>query len=130
MLLLTKGDHAAFHTVLEGLEMESALKESSASTKSAGSGIKGKAGHRRDSMDRAVLEGDAFLKYPVMLEQWLMEGAYDRVWTAVKKDGVPSEEFAVFSGVCHPISIPQSISLLIQTSDSGTYNPPRHSNLF
>ena len=98
MLLLTKADHASFHTVLEGLEMESALKESSGA-KSAGLGVKGKAGHRRDSMDKAVLEGDAFLKYPVMLEQWLMEGAYDRVWMAVKKDGVPSEEFAVFSGV-------------------------------
>lgn len=99
MLLLTKNDYAGFHTVLEGLEMESALKEAPSVSKSAVSAGKGKMTQRRDSLDRAVLEGDAFLKYPVMLEQWLMEGAYDRVWTAVKKDGVPSEEFAVFSEV-------------------------------
>ena len=45
------------------------------------------------------LDGDVFIRYPVMLEQWLMEGAYDRVWGALKGKGVPSEEFAVFSEV-------------------------------
>ena len=98
MLLLTKGDYAGFHTVLEGLEMENALKEAPSHHPSMPTG-KGDIPHRRDSLGRAVLEGDVFLKYPVMLEQWLMEGAYDRVWAAVKKDGVPSEEFAVFSEV-------------------------------
>ena len=73
MLLLTRGDYAAFHTVLEGLE--------------------------RDSVSEAVLEGDMFLKYPVTLERWLMEGAYNRVWAALRKDVVPSEDFAVFSEV-------------------------------
>ena len=31
-----------------------------------------------------------------------MEGSYDRVWGATKKEGVPSEEFAVFSEVNFP----------------------------
>ncbi|MCJ1399342.1 regulatory particle non-ATPase [Xylographa trunciseda] len=72
LLLLTKGDYAGFHTLLEGLEVQA-----------TGEG----------------LEGDVFIRYPVMLEQWLMEGAYDRVWGAMKGKGVPSEEFAVFSEV-------------------------------
>ncbi|KAL8745047.1 MAG: hypothetical protein Q9184_007922 [Pyrenodesmia sp. 2 TL-2023] len=74
LLLLTKGDYAAFHTVLEGLELEQAGK---------GDG----------------LEGDEFISYPVKLERWLMEGSYDRVWGATKREGVPSEEFGVFSEV-------------------------------
>ncbi|KAI4124340.1 MAG: hypothetical protein LQ338_004853 [Usnochroma carphineum] len=73
LLLLTKGDYAAFHTVLEGLEVEL-----------AGKGKKG-------------LEGDEFLNYPVKLERWLMMGSYDLVWGATKREGVPSEEFGVFS---------------------------------
>ncbi|MCJ1475203.1 regulatory particle non-ATPase [Lambiella insularis] len=72
LLLLTKGDYAGFHTLLEGLEVQA-----------QGEG----------------LERDLFIRYPVMLEQWLMEGAYDRVWGALKGEGVPSEEFAVFSEV-------------------------------
>ena len=71
LLLLTKGDYAAFHTVLEGLESE----------------------------EKEGLDGDQYVRYPVMLEQWLMEGAYDRVWGATKREGVPSEEFGVFSEV-------------------------------
>lgn len=74
LLLLTKGDYAGFHTVLEGLEVEQAGK---------GKG----------------LEGDEFISYPVKLERWLMEGSYDRVWGATKRDGVPSDEFGVFSEV-------------------------------
>ncbi|KAL8673545.1 MAG: hypothetical protein Q9168_002034 [Polycauliona sp. 1 TL-2023] len=74
LLLLTKGDYAGFHTVLEGLEVEQAGR---------GKG----------------LEGDEFISYPVKLERWLMEGSYDRVWAVTKRDGVPSEEFGVFSEV-------------------------------
>ncbi|KAL8944795.1 MAG: hypothetical protein Q9216_000217 [Gyalolechia sp. 2 TL-2023] len=73
LLLLTKGDYAAFHTVLEGLEVEQAGK---------GRG----------------LEGDEFISYPVKLERWLMEGSYDRVWGATKREGVPGEEFGVLVG--------------------------------
>ena len=71
LLLLTRGDYAGFHTELEGLEVE----------------MKG------------GLEADRYIGYPVKLERWLMEGSYDRVWGATKKEGVPSEEFAVFSEV-------------------------------
>jgi hypothetical protein len=72
LLLLTKGDYAGFHTCLESLMIE----------------------------DAAKVEGDVYVSYPVKLEQWLMEGAYDRVWEATtKKGGEPSEEFGVFSGV-------------------------------
>lgn len=73
LLLLTKGDYAGFHTLLEGLEVQ--------------------------AVGTGGVEGDRFVRYPVMLEQWLMEGAYDRVWGAMKGEGVPSEEFAVFSEV-------------------------------
>lgn len=51
------------------------------------------------AVGKGGVEGDRFIRYPVMLEQWLMEGAYDRVWGAMKGEGVPSEEFAVFSEV-------------------------------
>ncbi|KAL9071843.1 MAG: hypothetical protein Q9161_003943 [Pseudevernia consocians] len=76
LLLLTKGDYAGFHTVLEGLEVE----------KGGSTGAGG-------------LEEDKFIGYPVKLERWLMEGSYDRVWGATKRDGVPGEEFGVFSEV-------------------------------
>ena len=45
------------------------------------------------------LEEDRFIGYPVKLERWLMEGSYDRVWGATKREGVPGEEFGVFSEV-------------------------------
>jgi len=45
------------------------------------------------------VEKDPFVGYPVTLETWLMEGAYDRVWGATKGEGLPSEEFGVFSEV-------------------------------
>lgn len=47
----------------------------------------------------AGLEEDRFIGYPVKLERWLMEGSYDRVWAATKREGVPGEEFGVFSEV-------------------------------
>lgn len=76
LLLLTKGDYAGFHTVLEGLEV----------VDTGGS-------------PGAGLEEDRFIGYPVKLERWLMEGSYDRVWGATKREGVPGEEFGVFSEV-------------------------------
>ena len=79
LLLLTKGDYAGFHTVLEGLE----------------TGMGGKSGG---------LEGDEFISYPVKLERWLMEGSYDRVWGAVRREKAPGEEFAVFTEVRDPCS--------------------------
>ncbi|KAK0317980.1 regulatory particle non-ATPase [Friedmanniomyces endolithicus] len=72
LLLLSVGDYAGFHTVLEGLEMSSGKEH---------------------------IEKDELIQYPVRLEQALMEGSYDKVWGETKGERVPSEEFAVFSEV-------------------------------
>lgn len=73
LLLLSQGDYAGFHTVLEGLEMSHGGKKR--------------------------LDDDAFIQYPMRLEQALMEGSYDKVWGETKGERVPSDEFAVFSEV-------------------------------
>jgi 26S proteasome regulatory subunit N12 len=73
LLLLSVGDYAGFHTVLEGLETSSGKEQ---------------------------IEKDDFIQYPVRLEQALMEGSYDKVWGETKGERVPSEEFGVFSEVC------------------------------
>lgn len=73
LLLLSVGDYAGFHTLLEGLENSEEGKE--------------------------VVETDEFVRYPVRLEQALMEGSYDKVWSEMKGERVPSEEFAIFSEV-------------------------------
>lgn len=72
LLLLSVGDYAGFHTVLEGLEV---------------------------SAGKEQMEKDQFIQYPVRLEQALMEGSYDKVWGETKGERVPSEEFGVFSEV-------------------------------
>lgn len=73
LLLLSVGDYAGFHTLLEGLENSEEGKQ--------------------------AVEKDDFVRYPVRLEQALMEGSYDKVWSEMKGDNVPSEEFAIFSEV-------------------------------
>ncbi|KAF2755791.1 26S proteasome non-ATPase regulatory subunit 8 [Pseudovirgaria hyperparasitica] len=73
LLLLSQGDYAGFHTLLETLELAAAQA--------------GKGG----------LEEDQYIQYPIKLEQALMEGSYDRVWGATKRERVPSPEFGVFS---------------------------------
>ena len=45
------------------------------------------------------VEEDEFIKYPVELERSLMEGSYDQVWRKTKGEGLPGEEFALFSDV-------------------------------
>ena len=75
LLLLSVGDYAGFHTVLEGLETSSG----------------------KDQMEQ-----NQFIQYPIRLEQALMEGSYDKVWGETKGERVPSEEFGVFSEVCCP----------------------------
>ncbi|KAL9114172.1 MAG: hypothetical protein Q9227_001944 [Pyrenula ochraceoflavens] len=72
MLLLSQGDYAGFHTVLEGLVEQSQGKG---------------------------LEEDAFINYPVELERSLMEGSYDKVWRSTKAEVVPCEEFGLFTEV-------------------------------
>jgi 26S proteasome regulatory subunit N12 len=83
LLLLTKGDYAGFHTVLEGLEVEGSANEESMEVE----------------IDGEARDGDQYIQYPIKLERWLMEGSYDRVWGATKREGVPSEEFGEFSEV-------------------------------
>lgn len=73
LLLLSQGDYAGFHTVIESLEVAYGGKKR--------------------------LDEDAFIQYPLRLEQALMEGSYDRVWGETKGERVPSDEFAVFSEV-------------------------------
>lgn len=74
LLLLSQGDYAGFHTLLEGLEVAA------------------------DHSTRSLEEDDS-IQYPIRLESWLMEGSYDRVWEETKSERVPSEEFAIFSNV-------------------------------
>lgn len=74
LLLLSSGDSAQFHTVLEGLIVEASLE-----------------GRR--------VEDDPYIKYPVELERSLMEGSYDKVWRATKSETVPTEDFGLFSNV-------------------------------
>jgi len=74
LLLLSEGDYAGFHTLLEALEVAAAQ-----------AGCK--------------LEDNQFVQYPIRLEQALMEGSYDRVWGETKKERVPSEEFGLFTEV-------------------------------
>ncbi|KAK6078390.1 26S proteasome regulatory subunit rpn12 [Seiridium cupressi] len=75
LLLLTQGRYDVFHSELESLSMH------------VGNG------------GFEAIEADRFLGYPIKLERWLMEGSYDRVWKAMKKGEVPSEEFGVFSQI-------------------------------
>ncbi|KAK9318223.1 SAC3/GANP/Nin1/mts3/eIF-3 p25 family-domain-containing protein [Lipomyces starkeyi] len=43
---------------------------------------------------------DIYIRYPVMLERWLMEGSYDKVWKATtQRSEVPAEEFAIFADI-------------------------------
>ncbi|KAK9478237.1 SAC3/GANP/Nin1/mts3/eIF-3 p25 family-domain-containing protein [Lipomyces japonicus] len=45
-------------------------------------------------------DSDVYIKYPVVLERWLMEGSYDKVWKATtQKSEVPAEEFAIFADI-------------------------------
>jgi hypothetical protein len=78
LLLLSEGDYAGFHTLLETLEVAAA-------------------------QEGKKLEDDQFIQYPIRLEQALMEGSYDRVWGETKKERVPSEEFGLFTEVRHTI---------------------------
>lgn len=55
--------------------------------------------------------GDKYILYPVKLERWLMEGSYDQVWGATKREGVPSEEFGVFSEVSEIFSFTLEVEI-------------------
>ena len=80
LLLLSQGDYAGFHTVIETLEA---------------------AGNDNEGSGAATIkvEEDENIQYPMRLQQWLMEGSYDRVWKETQGDRVPSDEFRLFSDV-------------------------------
>ncbi len=78
--MLSQGDYAAFHTVLEGL------------VAAEGEG-------RAEGEENGGVEYDPYIRYPVELERNLMEGSYDQVWKGTMGEGVPAEEFALFSQV-------------------------------
>ena len=75
LLLLSQGDYAGFHTLLETL----IVAEGQESNKS--------------------VEEDPYIRYPIELERNLMEGSYDQVWLKTKGRDVPGEEYALFSEV-------------------------------
>ncbi|KAF3908798.1 hypothetical protein ABW21_db0207544 [Orbilia brochopaga] len=75
LFLLSQGDAAAFHTALEVLNQEG-----------TGDSEKG-------------WQWGEYVRYPVTLERWLMEGSYDKVWEATRKSKTPTEEFDVFTKI-------------------------------
>ena len=101
LLLLSQGDYAGFHTVLESLEL---AVGSSKNMQAAPNGA-------------PRIEEDTFIQYPIKLERWLMEGSYDRVWNATKSEKVPSEEYGIFSDVRPARSSPSGLNLLYRLTD-------------
>ena len=75
LLLLSQGDYAGFHTLLESLIVSE--------------GVPG----------GKSVEDDPYIRYPIEIERSLMEGSYDQVWRKTKGRDVPGEEFALFSEV-------------------------------
>jgi len=49
--------------------------------------------------DEEVVRDNQFLAYPLRLQEWLMEGSYDKVWRATRQGMVPAEEYRVFSPI-------------------------------
>jgi 26S proteasome regulatory subunit N12 len=47
-----------------------------------------------ESLDPQVIADDPFIKHPVNLERWLMEGSYSKVWNA--REEAPTEEYKFF----------------------------------
>ncbi|KAI1332208.1 SAC3/GANP/Nin1/mts3/eIF-3 p25 family-domain-containing protein [Xylariaceae sp. FL0255] len=91
LLLLTQGRYSEFHSELETLSTRA---------------------HGPDSIER-----DPFLRYPIKLERWLMEGRFDCVWNAMKnRVEVPSEEYDVFSEI-----LTNQIRLEIASSSERAY---------
>lgn len=93
LLLLSQGNYAGFHTLIEALETSG-------------------------DQSMQTLEDDKFIQYPIRLESWLMEGSYDRVWEETKSERVPSEEFAIFSSVSFELSGPFWVLLTTYLEDS------------
>jgi len=47
-----------------------------------------------ESLDSQVIADNPFIKHPVNLERWLMEGSYSKVWNA--REEAPTEEYKFF----------------------------------
>ncbi|KAF5321098.1 hypothetical protein D9619_000770 [Psilocybe cf. subviscida] len=47
-----------------------------------------------ESIDTEVIAENPFIKHPVNLERWLMEGSYSKVWNA--REEAPAEEYKFF----------------------------------
>jgi len=47
-----------------------------------------------ESLDAEVISDNPFIKHPVNLERWLMEGSYSKVWNA--REEAPTEEYKFF----------------------------------
>lgn len=98
LLLLTQGDYAGFHTVLESLIVSEGV--------SGGKSV----------------EDDPYIKYPIDLERSLMEGSYDQVWRKTSGKDVPGEEFSLFSEVRRDLPC-ISLSTNADCADSCPYHP-------
>ncbi|RMZ89134.1 hypothetical protein DV736_g3633, partial [Chaetothyriales sp. CBS 134916] len=79
LLLLSQGDYAGFHTLLESLIVSEGQGEPSSEAK--------------------TVESDPYIKYPIEIERSLMEGSYDQVWRKTSGRDVPGDEFALFSEI-------------------------------
>jgi len=47
-----------------------------------------------ESLPAEALHDDPYIKHPVNLERWLMEGSYSKVWGA--REEAPAEEYKFF----------------------------------
>lgn len=82
LLLLSQNQIAEFHTELETLDDLNSTLE----------------GGQSNSSSASPLETDIYLRYPVLLEQWLMEGSYHKVWKAITDPNqVPAREFGILA---------------------------------
>ncbi|KAI9791470.1 MAG: regulatory particle non-ATPase [Peltula sp. TS41687] len=99
LLLLSQGDYAGFHTVLESLELVESKQEFGLQQQHQQQQQQQQGQGAQERSTPAMGEDDVFIQYPVKLEEWLMEGSYDKVWAATKGEKVPSEEYGIFSEV-------------------------------
>ena len=47
-----------------------------------------------ESIDPDIINDNPFIRHPVNLERWLMEGSYSKVWNA--REEAPAEEYKFF----------------------------------
>jgi 26S proteasome regulatory subunit N12 len=45
-----------------------------------------------ETLDADVIAENIFIKHPVNLERWLMEGSYSNVWNASPREEAPAED--------------------------------------